>query len=244
MSEGVRKNTNPEISSWESELWSCLSQGDGTNCPYYDSCDHRIQGGWCLSDHRESYDAINTFVDDDNPDLDDLNVLSYQIHSCAFNGRIFQLIQKLAYNYLEQAGVYEPPVPSDLITKGDDNLPIEVRRIPMTSHHGAVWQLSDCWIIQLNINDTEPRQRFTLFHEIFHIIAHCRGTPVFKNVSHCMDGSFNELLADHFAGIILMPKNMIKKAWDEVRDIDRMAEKFGVPRSLVLIAIQNWHLKD
>ncbi len=242
MKDGGQRNTGTVIADWESELWSYLSQSDGIKCPIFQFCTYRIQGGWCLSEHPQCYGAITAFVDSDKPDINDLEKLNCHVHSCPNNGRLFQLIQKLAYKYHEQAAIYSPPVPSDLITKGEDNLPIEVRYIPLHSHHGAVWQLSDCWLIQLNSNDNEPRQRFTLYHEIFHIMVHCRACPVFKNMPYFNGGIFNELLADHFASIMLMPKNMILRTWGEVRDVDRVADIFVVPRSLVLIAVQNWNL--
>jgi hypothetical protein len=241
--DGEQKNTGENSSDWESELWSIISQGDGTNCPLYNSCGYRAGGGWCLSEHQEFFSTLTTFIDQDNPNFADLR--SSIPRPCVFPGygRIFKLVQRLADKYHVQAGVTAPPVPSDLITISGDNLPIEVRRIPLKYNHGAVWRLDDCWLIQLNKDDSPARQRFTLYHEIFHILAHSRGTPIFKKISDFTKGSFNEMLADHFAGIMLMPKYIMEPTWEKVRNVDRMADIFGIPKSLAMLAIKMWDLK-
>lgn len=237
------KNTGASSADWESELWDIISQGDGTNCPLYESCGYRTEGGWCLNEHKESFVTLSTFVDQDNPDISDLR--NSMPEPCIFPrfGRIFNLIQRLVYKYHEQAGLTGPPVPSDLITRSQNNIPIEVRYIPLKYNHGAVWRLDDCWLVQLNSGDSPNRQRFTLYHEIFHILAHSGGNPVFKSVTDFYKGTFNEMLADHFAGIMLMPKQMIKPTWEKVRNAEGMAEIFGVPKSLVILAINIFDLR-
>ena len=129
-------------------------------------------------------------------------------------------------------------MPADLILHGGDGRPIEVRELPFKAHHGAIWRLNDCWVMQLNSNDTPARKRFTLYHEIFHILAHCKATPVFKKTSSSPEGSFNELLADYFALCILMPREWVIERWAEVRDLNRMAEIFVVPKSAICIRLR------
>jgi hypothetical protein len=223
-------------SSWEDELWSYLDIGDGINCPIYSSCRLRLKGVWCYSEHSEYCEARNEFLDDDEPDL--TNPMIAQLPACPRSGRIFKLVGKLATKYQVEAGINHLPVPIDIITRAGDNLPIEVRKVPLNAYHGAVWKLSDCWLVQLNCNDTVCRQRFTLYHEIFHILAHCKSTPVFKKPTRGRQGSFNEMLADHFSGIILVPAGQVKKLWPEVRDVSQMAALFDVPKSVMYIALR------
>jgi len=106
----------------------------------------------------------------------------------------------------------------------------------------SIWRLSDCWIVQLNSNDTPVRQRFTLYHEIFHILAHCKAIPVFKKTSCGQEGSFNELLADHFAAVILMPRDLVAERWPQVKDLSQMATTFDVPRSVMWLALRTYGL--
>jgi len=224
---------------WESELWSYLSSGDGVHCPVYESCQLRLSGIWCLSDHQEYYEARNELLDDD---LADPSGIRFKFSSCPESGRIFELVKGLANRYQVEAGIDRVPVSADLITQADDNLPIEVRQVPLKAYHGAVWQLSDYWVVQLNSNDTQARQRFTLYHEIFHILAHCKATPVFRKTSRSREGSFNELLADHFSAVILMPGEWVKKIWPEVKDISQMAAIFDVPKPVVWFALKRLRL--
>lgn len=243
MSGVGKKGTGAGITpGWEAELWSYLSKGDGIHCPIYESCSLRLQGEWCLSEHEEYYQLMNNFLDDEVLDLADPAAIQFEFPACRFVGRVFNLVRRLAEGYQTEVGVNRPPVPDDLITRGDDGLPIEVRQIPLKAHHGAIWRLSDCWLVQLNSNDTAARQRFTVYHEVFHILAHNRATPVFKKTSSSSEGSFNELLADHFAAIILMPENLVKEKWAEVQDMNRMAAIFEVPRPVVWFALKHLSL--
>jgi hypothetical protein len=50
-------------------------------------------------------------------------------------------------------------------------------------------------------------------------------------------GSFNELLADYFALCILMSRD-----WAEVKDLDRMAEIFAVPKPAMCIRLRQLSL--
>jgi hypothetical protein len=242
LSDAGRRNTKGKPASWESELWSYLSSGDGVRCPIYESCKLRKKGVWCLSDHEEYCDERNRFIDDEEPNLEKLTKIKSEFPNCPGSGRIFKLVRNLAISYQAEAGIERLPVPSNLITRADDNLPIEVRQVPLKAYHGAIWRLSDCWMVHLNSNDTPARQRFTLYHEIFHILAHCKATPVFKKVSCSREGSFNELLADHFSGVLLLPGDWVAKIWPEVKDISRMAAIFDVPKSVMYLGLQAFRL--
>ena len=195
-----------------------------------------------MSEHEEYYRLMNDFLDEEVPDLTDPASIEFEFRSCQQVGKIFGLVSKLAVKYRTEAGVDRLPVPADLVTRGGDNRPIEVQELPFKAHHGAIWRLSDCWLVQLNSNDTPARKRFTMYHEIFHILAHCKATPVFKKKSSSPEGSFNELLADHFAAILLMPEKQVKERWAEVKDINQMATIFDVPQPVVWFALKHLSL--
>lgn len=232
---------NRKTPGWEAELWSYLSMGDGTHCPLYQSCQLRLNNAWCLSEHKEYCELISHFVDDDL-NFPDQTSFKSEILQCPKSGRIFELVRRLANRYLIEAGINHLPIPTDLITQADDNLPIEVRQVPLKACHGAVWRLNDCWLVQLNNNDTTARQRFTLYHEIFHILAHCEATPVFKKTLCSHEGYFNELLADHFAGFILLPYKWVLEKWTEVKDSSQMAAIFDVPQSVAWFTLKHINL--
>jgi hypothetical protein len=139
--------------------------------------------------------------------------------------------------YLKMGGVHCPPVPAGIIKLFDQQHAIEVRQVPLKVYHGAIWSRNDEWVIQIKDNDAFATRRFTLFHEAFHILAHCRTSPVFRKRGSIL-GSFNELLADYFALCALMPREWVRQKWTEVEDLNRMAEIFAVPKSAMCIRLR------
>jgi len=218
-----------KIPKWEAQLWSNISSGDGMHCPLYSNCRIRQKGGWCLDDNKEQIDWLL--------DTDSFNFSSFDfIESGTCYGE-FKMVEMLAQRYLKEGGVRCPPVPTEIISLANEQRPVEVRLVPLKACHGAVWHLQDGWVIQLNENDTPATRRFILFHEAFHILAHNKANPIFRN-RRTEEGSFNELLADFFAVFILMPKQWVKEKWAEVRDLEEMAKVFDVPKAAMCIRLK------
>jgi len=232
--EGKKGIIQGKIPKWEIELWSYVCSGDGVICPIYFHCEKRLSGGWCPSDN---VDCIARLIDERRFDAGKYDFVE-KSGKC---GRIFQLVERLAQKYLKIAGIYKPPALSKIVSLVDERHPIEVRLVPLKIHHGAIWYLNDIWIIQLNENDTPTRRRFSLFHEGFHILAHCRGSPVFKKSEYAV-GSFNELLADYFAGAVMMPRKWVKEKWAETKDLGRMAKIFDVPKAVMWVKLREMGL--
>jgi len=228
-----------KVPRWESELWSYISNGDGEHCPLYADCQIRLEGGQCLDDSMKRFGNFGTHltgITDSEFDsrIHELDKIDFM--GCARAGRIFQLVWMLARKYIEKGNILSPPVPTSLVEMCDRNRTIEVREVPLKNYHGALWQMKDSWVIHLNENDTPAVKRFSLFHEAFHILAHSaladnNAVPVFRKTG-AKQGSFNELLADHFAGCILMPGEPAREKWAELHDLDRMAETFQIPKSI------------
>jgi len=158
------------------------------------------------------------------PDLDATRYLYSDTPACCW---VLADVEKLASEYLAGAGVSGPPVPSELIDIFDESKKVEVRLVPLKALHGVVWLLSGGWIIQLNARDPRRVRRYSLFHEAFHI-AHRITLPAF-NIAKVRHVSFNEVLADHFATCILMPKEWVEEYWPRVQDVRAMADRFDVP---------------
>jgi len=224
---------------WESELWSYVSSGDGMRCPLYSHCQGRLKGGWCPDEYRE---RVNRLLDERQ-----FNLRHYDFLETAHGRqcRLAQLVETLAQKYLdeylekylEMGEVCRPPVPIGLVTLFDQQRIVEVHQLPLKVYHGAIWHQKDRWIIQLKDNATSASKRFTLFHVAFHILAHCRTTPVFRKRGSIV-GSFNEMLADYFVLCTLMPRQWVREKWAEVEDLDRMAEIFDVPKSAMCIKLR------
>lgn len=222
-----------KIPGWEAELWSYVGSGDGIHCPIYSGCEVRRGGGWCPADNAT---CLNRLRDSTQFDPGD-----YDFIQSGRPGRVFELVEMLARDYLDRAAGPRPPVPAKLVSQADEQHTIEIRLVPLSAYHGAIWRLDKGWIIQLNGNDTSSARRFTLFHEVFHILAHCKTTPVFRKRGG-EGGCFNELLADYFATCVLMPREWVKEKWVEVNDLKRMAEIFGVQRSAMCFRLKQMGL--
>jgi hypothetical protein len=223
------EGTKLKISEWESELWSYVSMGDGMHCPLYNHCPVRLNGGWCADDHRKQF---NQLLDEQ------FHFSDYDCRKCETCGRIFTIVERLAQKYLKKGKASRPPVPTEIVSLADEQHTIEFRQVPLKVYHGAIWYMKDGWIIQLKDNDQPATKRFTLFHEAFHILAHCQTTPVFRKIGSDK-GFFNELLADYFATCILMPRQWVQEKWAEVEDLDRIVEVFDVPKPAMYFRLKH-----
>jgi len=218
----------------EDELWANVGASDGMHCPLRSDCDARslsnerdarIEDGWCFDRNLDfvirRYEKLSQKCDQEfiPPDCN----LVFR-HPC----RIFRLIESAAHRFLQRAGISCPPVPTHLAMLADAENGVEVRLVPLNAYHGGLWRSQGKWIVQLNANDTTARRRFTLFHEVFHIQAHLKTTPVFAKIG-CDRASFNESLADYFAACVLAPPNWVKEDWARFKDCAKMAAHFNVP---------------
>lgn len=224
--------------AWEDELWSHLNAGNGIGCPLFDSCAIKFnQDIRCFNDEaeRDTIALINEFVDND--DVDAVENHQREMKSgCLLRSRIFELARRLAQKYLSINWDNTLPVSDYLIREDRHNHPIEVCYVSLKANHGAVWRLPDSWMIYINKRDTPARQRFTLYHEVFHILAHSHGKAVFKKTRDAYV-YFNEVLADHFAANILMPCEVLKQKWASIGDIGQISDLFDVPKPVMYIAL-------
>lgn len=217
--EGVKKETMPK---WESEFWSLLSSGDGENCPLRCQYESRQPGCWCIDVNKDSIAGLVYLVNDGNELLYDKFDFPKNYSNC----EILNKLERLAQRWLERRRVSRPPVPSDIITQADEHQRIDIRLVPLKTYSGAIWRLKDGWVIHIKEDDLSARQRFTICHEAFHILAHCRiENPVFRKIGTEL-GKFNEVLADAFAMFLLLPEEWVRTKWAETKNIEDLARIF------------------
>jgi hypothetical protein len=87
--------------------------------------------------------------------------------------------------------------------------------------------------LQMFLNRAEPaqRQRFSLLHEFKHVLDFADATRL-----HAALGSGNvkvqadqiELIANEFAGQVLMPKSLVVRVWRKTNDVSLAAAVFNV----------------
>jgi len=116
--------------------------------------------------------------------------------------------------------------------------PVDVERIAfreglrvVRKHLGAADGFIDDNIITVNADHARTRQRFTIAHELGHLVLHADGTD---------DNSERE--ADQFASALLIPREMLRHAVAEAQDIDVLRRRFNVSREALWIALEEARL--
>lgn len=98
---------------------------------------------------------------------------------------------------------------------------IEIRYEDLPSSALAHWELGR-WLIIINATDPHERQRFSLAHELFHIINYWTGPRLHPGTPWVSARTQAERLADYFAGCLLMPG----------AEITRLAHAGATPQEL------------
>jgi hypothetical protein len=153
------------------------------------------------------------------------------LHDAAFIGEL------QAYRLLELARLGEAPVSSDLI--------LDLPRLQI--HHdldlpvsGTTHWLNGRWIITVNASEPLARQRFTLAHELKHVIDHRHRDVLYGALPGIPIDLQTERAADNFAACLLMPKRWVKKAWGEGHQrIGDLSELFDVSPQAMRVRLQN-----
>ncbi len=216
----------------ESEFWKSLTIGDGRHCSFYNHCRERQNSKWCPDDNRIK---IGQFMDNDQ--FCESNFDFIRPGQC---GKILTIVQKITEEYLIKGDIHYPPVPTELVRLADNSQAIEIHYLPLKYYHSALWRLKHKWVIQVRRDDAQTVQRFSLFHEVFHILAHRnseKAVPVFCSRNN-RNGSFNEILANFFAAYTLMPEEWLIQKWHDTKDLDRISKTFNVPKTALCIRLK------
>ena len=85
------------------------------------------------------------------------------------------------------------------------------------------------WVIVINRYEPWTRRRFTLMHEFKHIVDHGHAQQLYNGNARHTAHEQAEMAADYFAGCILMPKRLLKRAWcNGLQTPTRLGRHFGV----------------
>ena len=108
---------------------------------------------------------------------------------------------------------------------------IERRSLPTS---GLSYWNGEAWVITLNDSEPAARQRFTLMHEYKHIVDHGATDRLYVATATRPANEQAEQAADYFAGCVLMPKLLMKRAWGEgTQSLTALGQLFAVsPRAI------------
>ncbi|MDO9020533.1 MAG: ImmA/IrrE family metallo-endopeptidase [Deltaproteobacteria bacterium] len=123
---------------------------------------------------------------------------------------------------------FEPPVDVNAIA---EHLGVVVHPVPEPGWSGALTVINDHAVAWLHMGEVEERRRFTLAHELGHLMLH-DVTKAFRDVS--FDGSVQESEANRFAVDLLMPMWMLDPVFHHAKTdagVDHLAAMFKVSRA-------------
>jgi hypothetical protein len=114
------------------------------------------------------------------------------------------IAERQAATLLQLSGISEGPVPLTVLS----DLPrIELVTEADLPSSGMSYWTNEAWRLVARAGEHPNRQRFSLAHEYKHVIDHpCRDLLY-------ADHRTRELVADHFAACLLMPRAWITRAW-------------------------------
>jgi Zn-dependent peptidase ImmA (M78 family) len=138
--------------------------------------------------------------------------------------------RNLARKLLQDAGIKQIPVSLAIIVNHlKARYDLEVQRFPLGAIDGLLVMVNDLPTIGFNGDAAWVRRRFTIAHEIGHLL-----------LGHMIDRDDTaETEAHQFAAELLMPLAFLKTDFKNLRDLEQLARKYIVSKEALC-----WHLMD
>lgn len=170
-------------------------------------------------------------------------------------------IENKTKQILADMGISETPIPIEMIAK---NLNVHVSYEPFDGElSGVLYKDKEDTIIGVNSSHPLTRQRFTIAHEIGHLILH-EPDPVhidknfrlhFRNELSSQATDFREIEANAFAAAMLMPADLLRSKFDDViregididsgtDEISSLAREFQVSSQALMIRLSKLGILD
>lgn len=108
---------------------------------------------------------------------------------------------------------------------------------------GASFWSGDTWHIHVRADEPITHRRFTVLHELKHILDHPVQHHVYDERAFVCYGE-RELIADYFAACVLVPEDKLRSAYQETHDHHELAARFGVSVRRILHRLSELDLTD
>jgi Zn-dependent peptidase ImmA (M78 family) len=151
-------------------------------------------------------------------------------------GEALRIAELQANRLLAIAGVSEPPVAERVIS----GLPrIEVARLSPIPVSGSAHWAKGRWVIVLNGAEPLVRQRYSLAHELKHVLDQPLASVLYPASRGQTSEERAEQVADWFAASLLMPRAWVKRAWarEGIQDLRTLAHRFGVSQQAMRVRL-------
>ncbi|WP_438014953.1 ImmA/IrrE family metallo-endopeptidase [Sorangium sp. So ce315] len=136
---------------------------------------------------------------------------------------------------LRRLGIEHPPVPVELIAL---QLGVRLKEQASSEWIGKVDPTVDPPVIWINRSDALVRQRFTLAHEIGHLLLHPLNR-MFRDTTLARRGDLREEEANEFAAALLMPLWMLDRfAKSKQFDATAIADFFKVSHGALAMQLK------
>ena len=150
----------------------------------------------------------------------------------------FNVIERQAARLLLRTDITGPSVP--VLTVAQLLPRVEVQTTPDLGSSGRTDWSGSKWIIQISGDEAPVRQRFTLAHELGHIVLHPNADTSLVPYGDVTAAQRLERACDHFAACLLMPKTWVKRAYcaDGLQSVPDIARLFNVSYEAARIRLE------
>lgn len=149
-----------------------------------------------------------------------------------------QVIERQATRLLKLMTIPGPPVPIEQILT---ELPrVEIRRTPGLRSSGRTDWAGNRWIILVAEDEAHVRQRYSMGHELAHVIYHPLATLALAATDTTDASTRLEKSCEYFAACLLVPRVWIKQPYfeDRIQDVPSLARLFGVSWAAMRIRLE------
>lgn len=115
----------------------------------------------------------------------------------------------------------------------------EIEHVSDLPKSGMASRLPDGrWVISINGDEHELRQRFSLAHELCHTVIDEVGERLLPDQRFKSHEERLERFCDRFAGALLMPRPLLRADWvDGFQSVDRLSRRYRVSRPAVRVRL-------
>jgi len=152
------------------------------------------------------------------------------------------LAEHQAMRLLDELRLRQPAVPEVLLAE----LPLlNVGRQSSFKVSGLTTHTPNGWVILLRRDEPKVRQRFSLAHELKHILDDPFVRRLYPALGHNSAYTRAERICDYFAGCLLMPKRWLLSDWRQGRrSVERLSARYHVSRAAMRVRLDQLGLSE
>ena len=163
-------------------------------------------------------------------------------------GEAYSIAERQATKTLERLDIRQPGQSLAWVTE----LPrVDVRLVPrykMNGLSGVTSYSRGRYLVLVNKNDAHARRRWTLAHELKHLLDYTKAKAMYKQLGYgdkARQDQQIERICNHFAASLLMPRTWVKRAYgNRIQDVTALAGLFNVSEEAMHIRLQFLGITD